>query len=192
MARLLDSTPKHDGFRLPGEFEAKSGCWLGWPERTDVWRNGAKPAQKVWVQIVTAISQSEPVTVCASAAQFATARRQLPPQVRVVEMTCNDTWFRDSGPCFVVNDQSGEVRGVDFEFNAYGGLDGGLYYPWDKDDQIASKILEIERFDRYRAPLIAELGGIQSDGRAASSPPNSACSTAIATSTWARTKSPGA
>jgi agmatine deiminase len=73
MARLLDSTPKHDGFRLPGEFEAKSGCWLGWPERTDVWRNGAKPAQKVWVQIVTAISQSEPVTVCASAAQFATA-----------------------------------------------------------------------------------------------------------------------
>jgi len=45
MARLLDSTPKHDGFRLPGEFESKSGCWLGWPERTDVWRNGAKPAQ---------------------------------------------------------------------------------------------------------------------------------------------------
>ncbi|CAN7531152.1 agmatine deiminase [Pseudomonas sp. LjRoot277] len=165
MARLLDSTPKLDGFRLPGEFETKSGCWLGWPERTDVWRNGAKPAQKVWVQIVTAISRSEPVTVCASAAQFATARRQLPPQVRVVEMTCNDTWFRDSGPCFVVNDDSGEVRGVDFEFNAYGGLDGGLYYPWDKDDQIASKILEIERFDRYRAPLIAELGGIQSDGQ---------------------------
>ena len=35
MARLLDTTPKQDGFRLPGEFEAKSGCWLGWPERTD-------------------------------------------------------------------------------------------------------------------------------------------------------------
>ena len=34
MARLLDTTPKQDGFRLPGEFEAKSGCWLGWPERT--------------------------------------------------------------------------------------------------------------------------------------------------------------
>ena len=73
MARLLDSTPKLDGFRLPGEFETKSGCWLGWPERTDVWRNGAKPAQKVWVQIVNAIAQSEPVTVCASAAQFATS-----------------------------------------------------------------------------------------------------------------------
>lgn len=103
-------------------------------------------------------------------------------------MTCNDTWFRDSGPCFVVSDDSGEVRGVDFEFNAYGGLDGGLYYPWDKDDQIASKILEIERFDRYRAPLIAEMGGIQSDGQGSFSPPNNACSTATVTSTWGRMK----
>ncbi|BBP84431.1 putative agmatine deiminase [Pseudomonas tohonis] len=165
MARSLTSLPKADGFRLPGEFEPKAGCWLGWPERTDVWRNGAKPAQKVWVEIVSAIASSEPVTVCASATQYANARRMLPPQVRVVEMTCNDTWFRDSGPAFLVNDQSGEVRGVDFEFNAYGGLDGGLYYPWDKDDQIAQKILEIEKLDRYRAPFIAEMGGIQTDGQ---------------------------
>lgn len=165
MARSLTTTPKADGFRLPGEFERKARCWLGWPERPDVWRNGAKPAQKVWVDIVSAIASSEPVTVCASAAQYANARRMLPPQVRVVEMTCNDTWFRDSGACFMVNDSSGEVRGVDFEFNAYGGLDGGLYYPWDKDDQIAQKMLEIEGLDRYRAPLIAELGGIQSDGQ---------------------------
>jgi hypothetical protein len=56
MARSLTSLPKADGFRLPGEFEPKAGCWLGWPERTDVWRNGAKPAQKVWVDIVSAIA----------------------------------------------------------------------------------------------------------------------------------------
>ena len=165
MARSLTSIPKADGFRFPGEFERKAGCWLGWPERPDVWRNGAKPAQKVWVDIVTAIASSEPVTVCASAAQYANARRMLPEQVRVVEMTCNDTWFRDSGAMTVVNDATGQVRGIDFEFNAYGGLDGGLYYPWDKDDQIAQKMLEIERLDRYRAPLIAENGGIQSDGQ---------------------------
>ena len=157
MTRLTHGTfahhhPKADGFRLPGEFERKTRCWLGWPERPDVWRNGGKPAQKVWVDIVTAIASSEPVTVCASAAQYANARRLLPAHVRVVEMTCNDTWFRDSGACFVVNDGTGEVRGVDFEFNAYGGLDGGLYYPWDKDDQIAQKMLEIEGLDRYRAP----------------------------------------
>ncbi|WP_355661143.1 agmatine deiminase [Halomonas salifodinae] len=165
MARLLTSTPRQDGFRLPGEFEPKRGCWMGWPERPDVWRHGGKPAQRVWVEIASAIAESEPVTVCASAAQYANARRLLPPTVRVVEMTTDDAWFRDSGPAFVVNDASGEVRGVDLEFNAYGGLDGGLYFPWANDDRIAQKVLEIEGLDRYRAPLIAELGGIQSDGQ---------------------------
>ncbi len=165
MARTLTSSPKTDGFRLPGEFEPKRRCWLGWPERPDVWRNGGKPAQQVWVDVVSAIASSEPVTVCASAAQYVNARSRLPAQVRVVEMSCNDTWLRDSGPAFLVNDRSGEVRGVDFQFNAYGGFDGGLYFPWDKDDQIARKILEMEECDRYRASLIAEMGSIRSDGQ---------------------------
>ena len=50
--------------------------------------------------VVSADERSEPVTVCASAAQYANARRLLPAHVRVVEMTCNDTWFRDSGPAW--------------------------------------------------------------------------------------------
>lgn len=163
MARTLTSLPRLDGFRCPGEFEPKSGCWLGWPERPDVWRYGGKPAQQVWVEICTAIAEGEPVTVCVSAAQYANARAMLPPQVRVLEMTLNDAWFRDTGPAWLLND-AGDVRGVDFRFNAYGGLQGGIYFPWDRDDQIAQKILEVERADRYRAPFIAEMGGIQCDG----------------------------
>jgi agmatine deiminase len=163
MPRTLNTTPREDGFRMPGEFEPKAGCWLGWPERPDVWRNGGKPAQKVWVEICAAIVQSEPVTVCASAAQYGNARKMLPPEVRVIEMSTNDSWFRDSACAFLVNDK-GDVRGTDWTFNAYGGLKGGLYFPWDKDDQIAQKILEIENLDRYRSPLIAEMGGIQCDG----------------------------
>jgi len=163
MARTLTTLPRNDGFRCPGEFEPKAGCWLGWPERPDVWRNGAKPAQKVWVTIAAAIAESDPVTVCVSSAQYANARAMLPASIRVLEMSTNDAWFRDSGPAWLLN-SAGEVRGVDFHFNAYGGFDGGLYFPWDLDDQIARKILETERADRYRCPLIAEMGGIQCDG----------------------------
>ncbi|MFC3533240.1 agmatine deiminase [Vogesella facilis] len=163
MAQTLTSLPRNDGFRCPGEFEPKAGCWLGWPERPDVWRHGGKPAQRVWVDICTAIADSEPVTVCASAAQYANARAMLPPQVRVLEMSVNDAWFRDTGPAWLLNDH-GAVRGVDFQFNAYGGLDGGIYFPWDRDQQIAQKILEAERAERYCAPFIAEMGGIQCDG----------------------------
>ncbi len=163
MPRTLRSTPLEDGFRMPGEFEPKAGCWLGWPERPDVWRNGGKNAQGVWVDICAAIAKSEPVTVCASAAQYLNARNRLPDEVRVVEMSTNDSWFRDTGCAFVLNDH-GDVRGVDWTFNAYGGLNGGLYFPWDKDDLIAQKMLEMENLDRYRSSLIAEMGGIQCDG----------------------------
>ena len=44
--KRLDSTPKADGFRMPGEFEPHRGCYMIWPERPDNWRLGAKPAQR--------------------------------------------------------------------------------------------------------------------------------------------------
>ncbi|MEZ5460165.1 MAG: agmatine deiminase, partial [Steroidobacteraceae bacterium] len=75
----------------------------------------------------------------------------------------DDAWMRDVGPTCVV-DRAGTVRGVDWRFNAWGGLRGGLYFPWDQDDLVARKVLEIERLDRYRAPLINEGGAIHSDG----------------------------
>ena len=132
------TTPKQDGFRMPGEFEPHDGCWIIWPERPDNWRLGAKPAQKVFVEVAKAISQFEPVTVCVSNAQYDNARSQLPEEVRVVEMSTDDSWIRDCGPTFVTN--GSEVRGVDWSFNAWGGLVDGLYFPWDKDDHVARKV----------------------------------------------------
>jgi agmatine deiminase len=120
-----------------------------WPERPDNWRLGAKPAQKAFVQVASAIARFEPVSVGVSVAQFYNARRLLPPQVRVVELSYNDSWMRDCGPTFVADDH-GEVRGIDWDFNAWGGLNGGLYFPWDKDDLVPYKVLEIERLDRYK------------------------------------------
>jgi agmatine deiminase len=164
MTRTLDSDPRRDGYRMPGEFEPHSGCWMLWPERPDNWRLGGKPAQQAFVAVATAIAGSEPVSVGVSAGQYANARRLLPPAVRVVELSSNDAWMRDVGPTFVVNDRGG-VRGVDWIFNAWGGLDGGLYFPWDRDDAVAQKVLEIEGRDRYRAPFVLEGGAIHVDGQ---------------------------
>ena len=164
MTRTLDGDPRRDGYRMPGEFEPHSGCWMLWPERPDNWRLGGKPAQQAFVAVASAIAGSEPVTVGVSAAQYANARRLLPPAVRVVELSSNDAWMRDVGPTFIVNDRGG-VRGVDWKFNAWGGLDGGLYFPWDRDDAVAQKVLEIEGRDRYRAPFVLEGGAIHVDGQ---------------------------
>jgi agmatine deiminase len=162
--RNLKSTPTRDGFRMPAEYERHSACWMLLPERTDNWRLGAKPAQAAFVGVASAIARGEPVTVGVSAAQFQNARMGLPPQIRVVEISSNDAWIRDCGPTFVI-DAKGRRRGVDWTFNAWGGLDGGLYFPWDRDDEIAQKVLEIEGADRYRTSFVLEGGAIHVDGQ---------------------------
>jgi agmatine deiminase len=148
---------------MPGEFESHSGCWMLWPERTTNWRLGGKPAQQAFAGVATAIATSEPVTVAVSRGQYVHARKMLPDAIRIVEMSSDDSWMRDVGPTFVVN-RRGVRRGVDWIFNAWGGLGGGLYYPWDQDDLIARKVLEVEGSDRYRAPLVLEGGAIHVDG----------------------------
>ena len=157
------STPKQDGFRMPGEFEPHRGCWMLWPERTDTWRFGAKPAQYVFATVADTISQFEPTTVGVSRSQFLNARHMLADHIRVIEMSCDDSWMRDTGPTFVVDDK-GNVRGVDWDFNAYGGLMKGIYFPWDQDDLVARKVLDIERIDRYKAKMVLEGGSIHVDG----------------------------
>ena len=159
MARLLDSTPRDDGYRMPGEYEPHSGTWLLWPQRPDVWRLGGKPAQRAFVALATAIARFEPVTVGVNHDQFDNARSRLPGDIRVLEISSDDAWLRDSGPSFVVNDR-GDVRMVDWHFNSH-----GRYLPtWEKDDRVARKIAEIEGVDRYRAPLVLEGGSIHVDG----------------------------
>jgi agmatine deiminase len=149
---------------MPGEFEPHRGCWMLWPERPDNWRLEAAPAQRAWVAVATAIAESEPVTVGASARQFARARRMLPAHIRVVRLASNDAWMRDVGPTFVV-DARRRRRGVDWRFNAWGGLKDGIYFPWDADDRVARHVLEHERAARYRAPFVLEGGAIHVDGR---------------------------
>jgi agmatine deiminase len=163
MTRTLTTTPAADKFWMPAEFEPHAGCWMLWPERPDNWREAAWPAQQAFVAVASAIAQFEPVSVGVSPEQYEVARALLPEDIRVIEIAHDDCWTRDVGPTFVINGR-GALRGVDWHFNAWGGLNGGLYFPWDQDDLVARKILEIENRERYRAPIINEGGALHVDG----------------------------
>jgi agmatine deiminase len=164
MSQTLATTPAAQGFRMPGEFEPHSGCWMIWPERPDNWRLGAKPAQEAFAAVAEAINVSDPVTMGVSARQYEHCRSLLSASIRVVELSSDDAWMRDTGPSFVV-DGSGSLRGVDWRFNAWGGLAGGLYFPWDLDQQVAHKVLEVEGASRYAAPIVLEGGAFHVDGQ---------------------------
>lgn len=161
---IKDSTPAADGFRMPAEFEPHEGCIMIFPERSDSWQYGAYAARKAFVKIAEVIAESEKLTVCASEAQYDNARAMLPDHIRVVEMASNDSWARDYAPTFVKND-AGEVRGIDWGFNAWGGLYDGLYFPWDKDNRMARKLCDLLEKDVYdKRDFILEGGSIHVDG----------------------------
>jgi len=162
--KTIHSTPKQDGFRMPAEWEPRKQDWLIWPERQDTWRMGGKPAQQVLVDVAKEIIRFEKLSVICSADQYENARARLPEAVRVIEMTTDDSWAQDKGPFFLVNDK-GESRGVTWGWNAYGGLEGGLYFPWKRDAEFATKLLDLEDLDRYDARgMVYEGGAMQVDG----------------------------
>ncbi|KAI4356964.1 hypothetical protein L6164_000942 [Bauhinia variegata] len=167
----LQGAPDLLGFHMPAEWELHSQCWMGWPERPDNWRDHAVHAQRVFAKVAIAISRFEPVTVCASSAQWANARSQLPKHIRVIEMSMNDSWFRDTGPTFIVRrnpSKSGnteqKIAGIDWNFNSWGGIEEGCYKDWSLDLLVARKILETEKLPRFPQSLILEGGSIHVDG----------------------------
>ena len=162
--KILRSIPSEDGFRMPAEYEKHYGCIMIWPERADSWQYGAVAARKAFAEVAKAIAKSEKVTICASEAQYDNAREMLPDYIRVVEMSSNDSWARDYAPTFVINENK-EIRGIDWYFNAWGGLVDGLYFPWDKDNKMARKLCDLFECDCYNArDFILEGGSIHVDG----------------------------
>ena len=161
-----ESTPKADGFFMPAEFAPQDRVWMGWPHRTDTWAHGAKPAQKQYAAIARAISEFTPVYMCANQVDYANCKAvfENDENVTVIEMTTDDAWFRDTAATYVINGK-GEKRANHWHFNAYGGLVDGLYFPWDKDEQIALKMAELSGCRRYRPDdMILEGGSITVDG----------------------------
>lgn len=164
MSKRILSTPKKDGFYAPAEFAPQQQVFMIWPERPDNWRNGGKPVQKAFAEVAEAIARFTPLTMLVSREQFVNAREKLSPAIRVVEASNNDAWIRDCGPTFVINGE-GDCRAVCWQFNAWGGLYDGLYFPWDQDDLIAKKVANLEWADYYETEnFVLEGGSIHFDG----------------------------
>ncbi len=162
--KILHTTPKSDGFHMPAEFEPHYGCIMIWPERGDSWQYGGYAARKAFINAARVIARSERLTVLASEAQYNNARAMLPGNIRVAEMSADDSWARDTAPTFLTNGSI--IRGVDWGFNAWGGLVDGLYFPWERDRQLARKLCDLYDIDIYdMRRFILEGGSVHSNGR---------------------------
>ncbi len=133
---------------------------MGWPCRKALWGPTLEQARADYAFVANAIADFEDVTMIAGSAEDARAvRSACTARVQVVELPIDDSWLRDSGPIYVVDDSGGRVA-VHFGFNAW----GEKFPPWDKDAEIGGLIARELGDEVRRAPMVLEGGSVISDG----------------------------
>lgn len=162
----LKSFPSEDGFRMPAEYEKHLGCVLIWPVRPGSWTNKGLEAKVTFTEIARAIAESEKVFMLCNPEDYdeVTEVFKADDNIFVHVIPTDDAWARDTGPTCVINNQ-GEVRGIDWKFNAWGGDFDGLYQDYENDDKVAGNVCALLNLDCYDArPFVLEGGSIHSDG----------------------------
>ena len=153
-------------YRMPAEYEPHRATLMIWPVRPGSWGKDPSAAQAAFVRVFEAITQSEDLYLLVDPAhrqqaQSATAHMD---RVHLLSIDSDDAWARDVGPTFV-RDERGNVKGISWSFNAWGGTVDGLYADWQKDDAVASLFCEATGLAWEDAsPFVLEGGSIHTDG----------------------------
>src|SRR5438270_7295869 len=115
--------------RTPAEWEPHERTIMGWPCRTELWGATMELARADYAAVANAVAAFEPVTMIANPGRDAElARAACTAAVEVVELPLDDSWLRDCGPIYRVEEDGGRT-GVHFGFNAW----GERFAPWDRD-----------------------------------------------------------
>jgi agmatine deiminase len=147
------------GFRMPAEWQPHERCWMAWPCRLDFWGDNLAATKQTFAAVANAISAFEPVTMLARPQDVDTCRRQCSGEVTVLPVELDDSWLRDNGPNFVV-DESGALAASIFHFNAW----GKKHEPWGKDAAVGHRIAEYLGIRTFSSTIYMEGGGINVDG----------------------------
>jgi agmatine deiminase len=141
---------------MPPESAEHEATIMAWPCRAELWA-GLMPAAKAeYAGVANAIAEFEPVVLVASSpADAAEIRAVVSGRAEVVEMPLDDSWMRDNGPIFCLDDQ-GRRAGVHFRFNAWGAKFAG----WEDDDRAGGVLAERYGDRVYNAPMVLEGGSV--------------------------------
>ena len=154
----INKSPADYGFRMPAEWEPHERCWLMWPSRGAMWNN-PEGTKSDYVKVANAIREFEPVTMVVSPEHHDEARELLGPEIDLMVAPIDDSWARDAGPNFLINDQ-GQLAGSTWGFNAW----GGNYPDYNNDNAVGERILKHAGAAVFDSELIAEGGGVIVDG----------------------------
>ncbi|RLC01307.1 MAG: agmatine deiminase [Deltaproteobacteria bacterium] len=162
---MIMTTPKQEGYFMPGEWHPHTACWMAWPCAADAFSRAPmdletahKSAKKCWAEVANAVSRFEPLYMLTNKEDLGETKSLCGPDINIIETELDDGWFRDSGPSFVIN-KTGDVAGVNWIFNGWGNRG-----PHERDNRAAGFVLDRMGIKKYDSPLVLEGGGIHVDG----------------------------
>jgi agmatine deiminase len=154
--------PRNLNYKMPPEWEEHERTFMSWPVQDSMCypEDYEFVCNNYYKELARALGEFEKVTVLVNEGEKAKVESIIDNEkIDFLEINHNDAWLRDNGPTFVKNNK-GEVAGVNWIFNAW----GGKYSPWDLDDKVASAILDNLGLNIFDAPIVMEGGSIHVDG----------------------------
>lgn len=154
---------------MPAEWEPHEATWLSWPHRDGIsFPDSFDRVLPVFARMVEALSASETVRINVDdVAHEKEARKALgrltQGPVEFFHVPTNEPWCRDHGPVFIRNGESGSLKIIDFEYNAW----GWKYPPFDEDDGVPTLIGEKLGIPVVDCPMILEGGSVEVNGQGA-------------------------
>ncbi|NGO83567.1 agmatine deiminase family protein [Streptomyces sp. 196(2019)] len=151
------AAPADGDRRLGAEWESHARTFMSWPALESVWEDDLRYVRQDIARVARAIAEYEYVVMMARPDQQAAAQKQCGSGVEVIPLPVDDLWARDTVPVFV--EEEGEVVGVDFNFNGWGGKQEHT-----NDGRVGQALLTKYGIPRVKAPLVAEGGSFETDG----------------------------
>ena len=158
-------------YTFPPEWSPHDATWLAWPHHEPDWPGKLAPIPWVYAEIVRVLARRERVEILCQDEQVRAAcdghlrSHGVTGDVRLHVVPTDRVWLRDSAPTFV-HDESGAVRLMDWEFNAW-----AKYPNFARDAEVGLAIERITGLPRVEPQrpdlagrLVLEGGGIETNG----------------------------
>ena len=159
------ATPADYGFYMPAEWRTHAATWLSWPKDPLTWPDRVPIVQEIFLEMIAALTPHERVNLLVDDQDtelLVRTRCTFPAaeNLRFYQIPTVDSWIRDYGPNFLVNDR-GELAYNDFIFNAW----GEKYTELRRDDAIPSQLEAKLGIPRFEPRIVLEGGAIDVNGR---------------------------
>ncbi len=151
---------------MPEESETHERTWMSFVASYDIWEDRQVPeVQKNLADIAMTIAKFEPLSILVRKKDFTLVEELLGGlnnhkyPIDLIPFELNDLWMRDTGPAFVINDNS-EKAAINFNFNGW-----GEDQEYALDEKVAGFVTKLANVRSISSNLVLEGGCFELDGQ---------------------------